>query len=108
MRCEARTTVVRAIVYDGDTVDADDVTAWVRQTSLDPFVTVTRTAEGQLVVREHADGSTRESLIRRGDLGIQAPTSGFGWDTITAERFHHGFTVMPRECPVYETNDTVE
>jgi hypothetical protein len=108
MRCESRHPVVRAIVYDGEKVGVDDVAAWVMLASSDPLLEMDRGWDGLLVVRERAAGSTRESVIRRGDIGVQAPTNNFGWDTVTAERFRSGFSVLPRECPVYETNDTAE
>ena len=108
MRCETRYPIVRAIAYDGEKVGVDDVAAWVMLASSDPFLKMDRGPQGSLVVHEHAAGSTRESVIRRGDIGIQALTNNFGWDLMTAERFRSGFTVLPRECPVYETDDTAE
>lgn len=43
-----------------------DIVAWVARVSFDPFVTCEIVADGLIVVTEHAQGSIRRSVIRRG------------------------------------------
>jgi hypothetical protein len=62
----------------------------------------------RLVVREHVEDAARESVVRRGDVGIETPTSSFGWDTLAAFQFRSLFTVPAPGMPVYETNDPAE
>ena len=107
MRCEHRRTVIQALGYDS-TRPFHELVGWITSTSTDPDVHIDRDPGGSLRVSEHSDGSRRETVLRPGDIAVQTPTSRYGWDAVPADRFRRGFTVLPRECPVYETNDTAE
>lgn len=86
IRCNARRPVVRAITYDGEKVDQIDLARWVPATPRDPFLAALPSTDGRVVVREHLEEATRESVVRRGDVGIETPTSSFGRDTLAAEQ----------------------
>ncbi len=109
LRCEPRSRlVVRAWPFDNHS-SLDDMVTWIRAASADPQARVDAvTSDGSILIREHADGSTRETLLRRGDVAIQAPSSRFGWDAMPSETFRTTFTVLPRECPVYASHDPAE
>ncbi len=106
LRCEHRRPILRALGYDG--TNPHEVAEWITRASADPQIQTDLTPAGVVHVHEQIDGSTRETLLRLGDVAVQAPTSRFGWDAVPARSFQSSFTVLPRECPVYETNDNAE
>lgn len=83
------------------------VLTWLSRISRAADLTATPTAAG-LFVLESADGSRRETLLRVGDIAVEAPSSRYGWDACPASSFQRRFTLLPRELPVFETNDTAE
>ncbi len=97
---------VRAVVFD-DASSCNLVVSWLETLSRSAEFTHQRTDAG-LMVREQVDGSLRETLLRVGDLAVEAPGSRYGWDACPSRSFGHRYTLRPRELPVFETNDTAE
>lgn len=97
---------VRALEYR-DPRSGTTVLDWVRRMSLAAEMAGEPTPAG-LLVREQSDGSTRETLIRVGDVAVESPVSRFGWDACAGRSFRLRCALRPPEMPVYETGDTAE
>lgn len=53
---------------------------WIARASLDPFAVFVPGVDGSVVVTERAQGSSRCSVVRVGDVAVQTPGSRYGWD----------------------------
>jgi len=104
LRCEPRRPVVQAVPHRGD---GAAVLAWVLAVSLDLFVVGECIGDGAVVVVEHAHGSVRRTVIRPGDVVVQAPGGRYGWDACDASAFRCGFSLAPRELPVFDDGEVV-
>ena len=81
--------------------------SWLGHLSQAAEFTTEPTSAGLLVL-EQIDGSRRETLLRFGDVAVEAPGSRYGWDACPGSSFERRFALRPRELPVFETNDTAE
>lgn len=97
---------VRAVAFS-DLGSSTRILSWLSRLSQAVELTGEQTATGLLVL-EKVDGSRRETLLRVGDVAVEAPSSRYGWDACPGRSFRRRFTLRPRELPVYETNDTAE
>lgn len=103
-RCEPRRPVVQAAPHRGD---AAAILAWVQAASLDPFVAGECSGDGVVVVVEHAHGSVRRTVVRPGDVVVQAPGGRYGWDACDESTFHCSYLWAPRELPVFDDGEVV-
>lgn len=97
---------VRAVAFT-DPRGSSRLLAWLSRLSRAAELTSESTESGLLVL-EQVDGSRRETLLRVGDMAVEAPNSRYGWDACPPGSFRRRFTLRPRELPVFETNDTAE
>lgn len=104
LRCEPRRPTVQAAAHRGD---AAAILAWVLAASHDPSVAGQCVDDGAVVVLEHVQGSARQTVIRPGDVVVQAPSGRYGWDACDASTFRRSYSVAPRELPVFDDGEVV-
>lgn len=104
LRCEPRRPIVQAVPHQGD---AAGILSWVLAASLDPFVSGECGSDGAVVIVEHVSGSVRKTVVRPGDVVVQALGGRYGWDACDASTFRCSFSSVPRELPVFDDGEVV-